>query len=137
VKARFTSEDGSCLVTVISREASEMRPTFFQLTDIGQYGSAEEVARMLAPRDSKLVAASEAKVTMPSRDTGTILGTVKVPDQTIYRYEFVARGQHVAVAAAAKQGRVYVAGASSSEERWPEVGSVLKSSIGSFTLNLT
>ena len=56
-----------------------------QLTDISQWGSAEEAARLLLPRGARLLAASAAVVSQPPRDTGTLVGVVEQAPRTIYR----------------------------------------------------
>ena len=56
-----------------------------QLTDISQWGSAEEAARLLLPRGARLLAASAAVVSQPPRDTGTLVGVVEQAPRTMYR----------------------------------------------------
>jgi hypothetical protein len=61
-----------------------------QLTDIAQWGSAEDTARLLLPRGARLLSAAAAAVPQPPRDTGTPAGLVQPPPCTVYRR---ARGQ--------------------------------------------
>ena len=56
-----------------------------QLTDISQWGSAEEAARLLLPRGARLLSASATAVPQPPRDTGTLLGVVQPAPSTVYR----------------------------------------------------
>eukprot|EP00884_Botryococcus_braunii_P012917 jgi/Botrbrau1/21626/Bobra.43_1s0028.1 len=136
VKARFKSVVGEGSISVIQRESSKIKPTFLQLADISQWGSAEDAARLLLPRGIKLLSVQAKQIEMPARDTGTVLGVVKVPPQTIYMYAFtLPNGTRFAVAAAAKAGQVYVAGASAPSSQWDAAGPVLEKAIASFKLS--
>ncbi|KAK9816931.1 hypothetical protein WJX72_007169 [[Myrmecia] bisecta] len=136
VKAKFTSSDGAQLLSVVVQQASDIKPTFFQVTDIAQYGSLDEASRLLVPRGARLLASSTQQVVPQPRDTGTPLGVVAPPPQTIYRYEFVTRsGLHVTMAAAAKGGRVFVAGGSAADSQWTSAAEALQHAVESFRLN--
>ena len=56
-----------------------------QLTDIAQWGSAEDTARLLLPRGARLLSAAAAAVPQAPRDTGTPAGLVQPPPCTVYR----------------------------------------------------
>lgn len=79
IRARFISPDGRSVITVLARDASSIKPTFLQLNDISQYGDLQEVANLLLPRGSRVVAAESKTVQRAPRDTGTVVGTVTPP----------------------------------------------------------
>ncbi len=54
----------------------------WQVADLTQYGNAIEVAKLLLPRGSKLLAASTQQVELPTRSTP--LGDVAVPPKTYF-----------------------------------------------------
>ena len=60
---------------------------------------------------------------------------LQVPDQTIYQLNFVVRGQHLAMAAAAKTGKVFIAGASTDESKWLSDGKLLQAAVQTFSLS--
>lgn len=56
-----------------------------QVVDISQYGSASDVAKLLTPPGSQILATQKAILEQPERDTGTVRGKVKAAPQTVYR----------------------------------------------------
>lgn len=106
-----------------------------QLNDISQYGDLQEVANLLLPRGSRVVAAQSKTVQRLPRDTGTVVGVVTPPPETVYRYEVLLNnGLHVSAAVAAVKGKVYVMGASAPGDQWREAGPVLMAAADSFRL---
>ena len=62
-----------------------MRPHPAQITDISQFGTLEEVAGLVLPRDVVMLSSRTAQVALPPKDTGTVLGIIERVPQTIYR----------------------------------------------------
>jgi len=94
----------------------------------------EEVAALVLPRDVRMLAQGTSRVEMPPKDTGTLLGVIQRDPQTIYRYEFTTRNQHVVLAVASKMGRIFMAAGSTDEASFPEAEQRLRSSVDSFQL---
>lgn len=56
-----------------------------QITDISQFGTLDEVAGLVLPRDVVMLASQAVQVALPPKDTGTVLGIIERAPQTIYR----------------------------------------------------
>ncbi|KXZ51153.1 hypothetical protein GPECTOR_13g640 [Gonium pectorale] len=120
VKARFDSQDGSTVLSVV-------------VTDISVFGGLEETAKLLLPRGSKVLAASELQVVLPPKQTA--LGPVELPPKRYYRYEFTTNnGLHVVMTVAAQKGKVYVCGGSTAAGLWEQYGAALRAATESFRL---
>ena len=127
----------SCELTIVARSASAIKPTLLQLTDMAQWGTAAEVGRLLLPRGARVTVAPAAlSVPRPPRDTGTPVGTVETPPLTLYAYEFEVGGgasggsaTRIALTAAARSGRVFVAAAAAPAGEWGRVGGELTAAV--------
>jgi len=134
VKANFRDQAGGS-ITVVEFLASQIKPTFFQLGDISQYGNAKDVAGLLTPPGVKLLSTRKDVLEQPERDTGTVRGKVKASPQTLYRYEYrLPTGYHVATAAAGRAGKVLLAGGFAKEAEWKAHPQELRRVINSFQL---
>ena len=71
---------------MLVQDATRIRPTFMQLSDIGQWGDAAAVAGLLLPRGTRVLASAVDTTQLPPRDTGTLVGVVQPPPQTLYRH---------------------------------------------------
>lgn len=120
--ARFASPDRQEVLSVVIRQASQLRLSFFETKDISDFGSLKEVAGIFVPAGSKILSAR----IMNSADT-------QVP-RKYYLYEFVSKDKRVAMSAAAAAGRVYVVGAMAPQSRWKDVGITLRSAAASFSI---
>ena len=56
-----------------------------QITDISQFGTPQEVASLVLPRDVRLLGTAVTKTPLPPKDTGTVLGVVDRDPITTYR----------------------------------------------------
>jgi len=137
IESRFESADGSQSVSVTATEASKVKPTFFQLQDISELGEPDAVFRMTVA-GAKLLRSSSQVIEGEERDTGTIRGVVKQPDQTLYFYEAAAsKGRRLFITVAAKQGKIFKAKCAAPEpavEGSSEVGATLETVAKSFRL---
>ncbi|KAK9867414.1 hypothetical protein WJX84_000063 [Apatococcus fuscideae] len=132
LKAKFVS--GREVITIIVRGASDIRPTFFQVADVSQFGDVQAAKVLFVPRGAKFVASSLEKTEAGQRDTGTVAGIVPLPPQTFYRYQFEAGPTTFVVSVGAIKGKVYVAGASAPSSDWRIAGSRLQEAVNSFRL---
>ncbi|GLC37149.1 hypothetical protein PLESTM_000548000 [Pleodorina starrii] len=134
VRARFDSQDGSTVLSVVVRNAQNLRPSLLQVTDLSVFGGLEEVAKLLLPRGSRVLSASNLQVVLPPKQTA--LGPVEVPPKNYYRYEFTTNnGLHVVMTAAAMKGKVFVCGGSTSAGTgWETYGAALREATESFRL---
>eukprot|EP00877_Chromochloris_zofingiensis_P014622 jgi/Chrzof1/9413/Cz04g02050.t1_PPD9[v5.2] len=133
LRARFDSPDGSEVVSIIVQKATIYKQTLFQVTDISQLGDPIATAKLLLPRGSTLLYATQDTQQLPARQTP--VGSVELPPRTYYRYEFTTgTGLHVAMAAAAQRGQVYVCGAAVGADRWKDAKQRLKPVVQSFML---
>jgi hypothetical protein len=56
-----------------------------QITDISQFGTPQQVASLVLPRDVRLLGTAITKTPLPPKDTGTVLGVVERDPITTYR----------------------------------------------------
>jgi hypothetical protein len=135
VKARYVAPGGDAELTVIAREASGIKPTFLQVTDLSQWGDLATVGGLLLPRGVRVLASATQTVAQPDRDTGTVVGVVPTPPQTVYRYEFEGRdGLRVTLAAVARAGRVFLVAGSARAAAWRTEAAALRAAVSSFRL---
>ncbi|XP_024388666.1 uncharacterized protein [Physcomitrium patens] len=121
--ARFASPDRKEVLSVVVRNASQLKLSFYETQDITEFGTLEEAAKMFVPAGSKIVAAAALKPT-----------DSRIP-RTYYLYEFLAKNdKRVAMSAAAAGGRVFVFGAMAPNSRWNEVGSKMRTAAVNFSL---
>ncbi|KAI8462903.1 MAG: hypothetical protein J3K34DRAFT_527409 [Monoraphidium minutum] len=118
VRARWESPDGAVSISVLVRRAQTIQRTILQVADVSQWGSVEEVSKLMVPRGARLVGSAE--IAEPRETRETPLGVVEIPPRSYYLYEFTTpTGLHVAMSAAAQRGNVYVCGVSASgPEGW-------------------
>ncbi|CAD7703133.1 unnamed protein product [Ostreobium quekettii] len=132
---RYGSADGKENLSVVVRDAASIKPTFFQITDITQYGGLADVAKLVLPKNSRFLSAESITLPQPPYDTGTIRGVIELPDIHLYRYEFqTVEDQHYALSIAASRGQVYFVGASAPVDRWNDEKETLLNSVQSFRL---
>jgi hypothetical protein len=99
---------------------------------MAQWGSPADVGRLLLPRGARATAPPLAlAVERPPRDTGTPVGVVATPPLTLYAYEFEVGGARVALTAAARAGRVFVAAGAAPVACWDGVGGELTEAVRS------
>ncbi|KAK9864314.1 hypothetical protein WJX84_006155 [Apatococcus fuscideae] len=132
LKAKFVN--GRQVITIIVRGASDIRPTFFQVTDVSQFGDVDSAKSLFVPRGAYVSSKSVERAEVGSRDTGTIAGVVPLPPQTFYRYIFEAGQTKFAISVGAIKGRLYVAGASAPKSDWDNVQQQLQDAVNSFRL---
>ena len=58
---------------------------FLQLTDISQWGSPKDVARLLLPPGAVVASYSVTSIPQPPRETGTVFGAIKRDPVNLYR----------------------------------------------------
>ena len=75
---------GPASITELRFRKSKLLPPA-QVQDIRQFGSLEEVAALLLPKEVQVLAQGSSTVEQEPRDTGTVLGVVQLPPQTFYR----------------------------------------------------
>lgn len=130
--ARFARAADGAELTVVARPASSLKPTLLQLLDIGAWGSPAEVGALVLPRGAVATRPPRALVVpLPPRDSGSVIGVVTPPPLTLYAYEFRLAGSRVALAAAARAGRVFVAAGAAPEAAWDGAGPALTASVES------
>ena len=56
-----------------------------QITDIAQFGTPEQVASLVLPRDVRMLGTAVTRTALPPKDTGTVLGVVDRDPITTYR----------------------------------------------------
>ncbi|GAQ79660.1 hypothetical protein KFL_000350160 [Klebsormidium nitens] len=138
--ARFASADQAEVITVVIRDASTLRLSFLQTKDISDLGSLDKAAQLLLPPGAKIL---KSRVVTQEVDRGQELEKVvkSLPvdidtklKRNYYQYEFYARGQQVALAAAAQNGKIYVVGATVPTKRWKDLAKQMRTIANSFEL---
>lgn len=129
------SPDGKGRVTVVQQQVAKVKQTLFQVTDVTQLGSPQDVARLLLPPASTVVSAQVITIPQAPKDTGTVLGVIERPPIQQYRYEVVLRdGQRAEVAVGVILGRVLLLGAVAPEAEWELQRETLRGIADSFKL---
>ena len=87
------------------------------MNDISQYGSPREVGDLVLPKASQGQGQGDPpisglqvgarKVSAPTRDTGTLVGSYTPPPRLYYTYSFVRGQERTRLTLAASQGKVY------------------------------
>ncbi|GAB4817177.1 hypothetical protein N2152v2_004223 [Parachlorella kessleri] len=122
LKAQLVSEDGQQRVSVV-------------LTDISQWGSPKDVARLLLPPGAAVASYSVTSIPQPPRETGTVFGAIKRDPVNLYRYEVLLPDQsQVSMSVGAQKGQVYVLGASALKSQWQQHGAELQQCAETFRL---
>ena len=118
--------------------AASLKTSFFQVGDISQLGSLEEVGRLLLPREVQQLGAEVRRTEPQARDTGTVAGVVQTPAKNYYQYQYLAQSgdgeRHVTLSAAAAKGQVYVMQVSAPATAWAEVQAAVDASVATFKL---
>ncbi|KAL8529378.1 hypothetical protein ACS0TY_006702 [Phlomoides rotata] len=120
--ARFTSPDGSEVLSVVVQPSNSLKITFLEAKDIADLGSLKEVARIFVPGGAKLYSARTIKI---KEDEGY---------RNYYFYEFGNDEQHAALVAAVNRGKAIIAGASAPQNKWDDDGVRLRSAAVSLML---
>ena len=119
VRAENASIDAPAKITVVQSQAAKLKQTFFQITDISQLGTPQEVISFLLPPTTRTLSSSVRTIEQPPKDTGTVMGVIQRDPVIIYRYEVILpTGQHAQVAVGALLGQVYLLGGSVREQDW-------------------
>ncbi|KAK3031595.1 hypothetical protein RJ639_035601 [Escallonia herrerae] len=113
--ARFSSPDGSEVLSVVIRPSNQLKITFLEAKDITDMGSLKEAAKLFVPGGSTLYAARTIKI---KEEEGF---------RTYYFYEFGRDEEHFALVAAANSGKVFIAGAAAPQFKWDDDGVKLRS----------
>ncbi|XP_058761347.1 uncharacterized protein LOC131634739 [Vicia villosa] len=122
VVARFVSSDGSAVLNVITRPASQLKITFLEAQDISGLGSLKEAAKLFIPGGSAVYSARSIKI----KEEGGF--------RTYYFYEFGKDELHLALMAGARGGKVIIAGATAPQYKWDTDGVKLRSAVISLTI---
>jgi hypothetical protein len=91
MKGRWTSP--AAVVSIGTRRAADLRPTFLQVSDVSDFGSTDDAAALLVPPGASVTSATDVV-----KDT-----------HHYYVYGFTRRGVPGCLAAAARSGRVLIA----------------------------
>ncbi|KAL5068711.1 hypothetical protein RYX36_019598 [Vicia faba] len=122
VVARFISSDGSAVLNVITRLASQLKITFLEAQDISGLGSLREAAKLFIPGGSKVYSARSIKI----KEEGGL--------RTYYFYEFGKDELRLALMAGARGGKVIIACATAPQYKWDTDGVKLRSAVISLTI---
>ncbi|GMG99692.1 hypothetical protein Nepgr_001532 [Nepenthes gracilis] len=120
--ARFSSDDGSEMLTVIIKPSNQLKINFLEAKDVTDLGSLKEASKIFVPVGATIYTARTIKI---KEDEGY---------RTYYFYEFGRDEQHVALVAAVSSGKAFVAGATAPESMWDNDGVKLRSAAISLTL---
>lgn len=135
IRVELKEVNGKAKVTVVQEQAARLKQTLFQITDIAQFGSAQETARLVFPPGTKVMSAKSLEFPQPAKDTGTVLGKIERDPLHVYRYQVRLPNNDLGeVAVGIILGRVLLLGASASEENWEDQSSTLKKIADSFKL---
>lgn len=122
--ARFASSDRSEVLSVVIRQASQLKLTFFATKDITDLGSLRDAASIFVPVGAKLYVARTIKEADADAES----------DRTYYYYEFSTAENYVAMEAAASSGKVFVVGVTAPKLKWMDDGRKLRLAASSFSL---
>ncbi|XP_030960953.1 uncharacterized protein LOC115982485 [Quercus lobata] len=120
--ARFSSPDGSEVLSVVIRPSNQLKITFLEAKDVTDLGSLKEAAKIFVPGGSTLYSARTIKI---KEEEGF---------RTYYFYEFGRDEQHVALMAAVNSGKAIIAGATAPRSKWEDDGVMLRSAAISLTV---
>lgn len=135
VRGEVVSPDGIVTVSVIQQQASKLKQSLFQITDVSQLGSVEEVSKLVLPPGSRIDAASVRTFPIPPKDTGTVVGVIERDPVVIYRYSARLRnGVRSEIAVGIILGRVLILGAGCTEDNWEKNEPICKAIADSFKL---
>lgn len=82
MRARFEAPGGGVSISILVRRAQTIQRSVLQISDLAQYGSVEDVSKLLVPRGATLIASTSVSVPRGSRETP--LGPVEIPPRTYY-----------------------------------------------------
>ncbi|KAK7821508.1 uncharacterized protein LOC112009829 [Quercus suber] len=120
--ARFSSPDGSEVLSIVIRPSNQLKITFLEAKDVTDLGSLKEAAKIFVPGGSTLYSARTIKI---KEEEGF---------RTYYFYEFGRDEQHVALMAAVNSGKAIIAGATAPRSKWEDDGVMLRSAAISLTV---
>ncbi|XWS64585.1 hypothetical protein CRYUN_Cryun05aG0016200 [Craigia yunnanensis] len=120
--ARFASNDGSEVLSVVIRPTNQLKITFLEAQDITDFGSIKEAAKIFVPGGSTLYNARTIKI---KEDEGF---------KTYYFYEFGRDEQHIALVVTVNGGKAIIAGATAPQSKWDDDGVKLRSAAISLTV---
>ncbi|OIV90843.1 hypothetical protein TanjilG_15576 [Lupinus angustifolius] len=112
--ARFSSPDGSEVLSVVTRPTNQLKVTFLEAQDITDLGSLRDAAKLFVPGGSTLYSARPIKI----KEDGL---------RTYYFYEFGRYDQRVALLAGVSRGKAITAGATAPQSKWDIDGVKLRS----------
>ncbi|KAL3629936.1 hypothetical protein CASFOL_026248 [Castilleja foliolosa] len=120
--ARFSSPDGSEVLSVVVRPSNQLKITFLEAKDIADFGSLKEAAKIFVPVGASLYSARAIKI---KEEEGY---------RNYYFYEFGNEVQRVALVAAVNSGKAIISGVTAPQNKWEEDGVRLRSAAVSLTL---
>eukprot|EP00199_Chlamydomonas_sp_CCMP681_P007087 CAMPEP_0119105810 /NCGR_PEP_ID=MMETSP1180-20130426/3676_1 /TAXON_ID=3052 ORGANISM="Chlamydomonas cf sp, Strain CCMP681" /NCGR_SAMPLE_ID=MMETSP1180 /ASSEMBLY_ACC=CAM_ASM_000741 /LENGTH=268 /DNA_ID=CAMNT_0007090965 /DNA_START=13 /DNA_END=816 /DNA_ORIENTATION=- len=118
VRCRFQAPgDTKASVSVVVRTAQALTFSFTQVGDIAQLGDPEAAAKLVVPKGSLLISATQEVDVLPPRETP--LGQVDVPPKTYYRYEIITPAkERIYLSVAAARGKIFVCGGAAPVDEW-------------------
>lgn len=117
VRGEVVSPDGVVTVSVIQQQASKLKQSLFQITDLAQLGTAEEVSKLVLPPGTRVDSMVTRRYPVPSKDTGiSAVGVIERDPITVYRYSArLSNGVRSEIAVGILLGRVLILGAGYAE----------------------
>ncbi|KAL4572694.1 hypothetical protein LXL04_019476 [Taraxacum kok-saghyz] len=120
--ARFSTPDGSEVLSVVIRPTNQLKITFLEAKDVSDLGTLKEAKKIFVPGGTNLYSARAIKI---KEDEGY---------RTYYFYEFGNDDQRVALVAAVNSGKTIIAGATAPQSKWVDDGVKLRSAAVSLTV---
>lgn len=120
--ARFSTPDGSEVLSVVIRPSNQLKITFLEAKDVSDFGTLKEAKKIFVPGGTNLYSARAIKI---KEDEGY---------RTYYFYEFGNDDQHAALVAAVNSGKTIIAGVSAPQSKWVNDGVKLRSAAVSLTV---
>ncbi|KAI3725763.1 hypothetical protein L1987_65555 [Smallanthus sonchifolius] len=120
--ARFSTPDGSEVLSVVIRPSNQLKITFLEAKDVSDLGTLKEAKKIFVPGGTDLYSARAIKI---KEDEGY---------RTYYFYEFGNDDQRAALVAAVNSGKTIIAGVSAPQSKWVNDGVKLRSAAVSLTV---
>lgn len=121
-EARFASPDRSEVLSVVTRQSSQLKLSFLAVKDVTDLGSLKEAADIFVPLGAKLYVAR------------TIKTSEEDLNRTYYYYEFATGDNYIALEAGASSGQVFVLGVTAPKRKWKDDSRKLRLAASSFSL---
>ncbi|KAK9067485.1 hypothetical protein SSX86_014815 [Deinandra increscens subsp. villosa] len=120
--ARFSTPDGSEVLSVVIRPTNQLKITFLEAKDVSDLGTLKEAKKIFVPGGTDLYSARAIKI---KEEEGY---------RTYYFYEFGNDDQHAALVASVNSGKAVIAGVSAPQSKWENDGVKLRSAAVSLTI---